>query len=119
MEARRVGFDHLAIALVAAGLAAPLVFVAGIAIGLTVAAAVVAGVIAGVALAIGLVRWLPAAADGALRGPAARILFCIVGLLAVARTAGLAIFMADTARPEQSVVWFDPLYIGNSCFSAY
>jgi hypothetical protein len=47
------------------------------------------------------------------------VLFCVVGLLAVARTAGLAVFMADTARPEQSVVWFDPFYIGHSCFSAY
>ena len=120
MDPRRARFDRFAIAFVAAGLVGPLIFVAGVAAGLAFAAAVGLGAVAAVALAVGLVRRLPSAVDGALGSrPVARILFCLVGLVAVARTAGLAAFMADPARPGQSVVWFDEFYIGHSCFSAY
>jgi hypothetical protein len=119
MSSLHARFDRCAIAFVAAGVAGPLIFVAFAAAGLSFAGAAIVGALAAVGLAIGLVRALPAAVDGALGRPVGRVLFCLVGLLAVGRTASLAVFMVDPGRSDQSVLWFDPFYVGHSCFSAY
>ncbi len=64
-------------------------------------------------------RRLPASLDGAsgARG-LGFYLWVFVGLIAVARTAGLALFMADPELAQASAYWFDEFYIRHNCFSA-
>lgn len=63
---------------------------------------------------------LPAAWDGiGNRRPVLSALWLLLALAALARTAALAMFMADPAHAALSAYGFDPFYIGHSCFSGY
>ena len=46
-------------------------------------------------------------------------LWLLVAALAVARLAGLALFMVDPTQAQFSPMWFDPFYLEHSCFSAW
>jgi hypothetical protein len=79
-----------------------------------------------VALGIGaagcqwVARQLPADWDGLFRTHWGWSLLCLlVALAALARTAGVAWYMADATHPQASVYWFDHFYRAHSCFSAY
>ena len=67
-----------------------------------------------------LARGLPRDWDGIRRGNGLICgLWIILALAALARTAGVAVFMADAAHPEASAMWFDDFYIQHNCFSAW
>lgn len=76
------------------------------------------------AIALGLspvlARRLPRALDGLLRAhPLLSVLWLALAALAVARIAGVALFMADPQQPQLSAIWYDPFYVNHSCFSSY
>jgi alpha-1,2-mannosyltransferase len=63
---------------------------------------------------------LPREFDGArAKRPALSALWVLLAAAALARFAGLALFMADPTHPEASAMWFDPFYVNHSCFSGY
>jgi hypothetical protein len=97
--------------LIAAGVAAlRLPGMVAIAIGLIVAAP----------LALWLAKRLPSAWDGIRRRrPLLSALWLLLALATLARTAGVAMFMADPAHAAVSAYGFDPFYTGHSCFSGY
>ena len=65
-------------------------------------------------------RRLPVDFDGSFgRRRALSALWLLVAALAVARLAGLALFMVDPTQPQLSPMWFDPFYLEHSCFSAW
>ncbi|ALN55895.1 membrane protein [Lysobacter enzymogenes] len=67
-----------------------------------------------------LARRLPAQWDGRRRGHGlAFALLALAALLAIARLLGVALYMADAGQSQFSAFWFDPFYIGHSCYSAY
>lgn len=67
-----------------------------------------------------LARRLPRGYDGLrIRRPVLCGLWLVLGLAAAARLWSLAWFMADPAQAQASVYWFDPFYVGHSCFSSY
>ena len=75
---------------------------------------------AAVACAPAIAQRLPRQFDGArATRPLLSALWLLLALAALARFAGLALFMADPTRPEASALWFDPFYVNHSCFSGY
>lgn len=75
-------------------------------------------------LAVPFWRWLalrlPTDWDGlAGRRPLLCALWLLLGLAAVARTGGVALFMADVEQAQLSAYPFDDFYIQHSCYSSY
>ena len=67
-----------------------------------------------------LARRLPAEWDGARRRhPLTSALWLLLALVALVRTGGLALYMADPTHAEASAYWFDAFYTRHNCFSAY
>lgn len=67
-----------------------------------------------------LARRLPREWDGQRKSHAlACAVLLAIGLLAIARMLGVAWYMGDASHPQASAFWFDPFYIGHSCYSAY
>ncbi|MYM91630.1 DUF2029 domain-containing protein [Rugamonas sp. FT82W] len=67
-----------------------------------------------------LARRLPAQFDGISNGRRLlSALWLLLALTALARTAGLGVYMADPQRPQASAIWFDPFYVNHSCLSGY
>ncbi|MQA18274.1 glycosyltransferase family 87 protein [Rugamonas rivuli] len=67
-----------------------------------------------------LARRLPVQFDGISNGRRLlSILWLLLALTALARTAGLGVYMADPQRPQASAIWFDPFYVNHSCLSGY
>lgn len=67
-----------------------------------------------------IARRLPTAWDGLRkRRPVLSLLWLGLALIALARTAGVTLFMIDTAEQAFSAFGFDPFYIGHSCYSGY
>lgn len=65
-----------------------------------------------------LARRLPAEWDGLSRAhPLWSALWLLVALAAIARTAGVALFMLDPAQAQASAYWFDEFYVRHNCFS--
>lgn len=110
---------HAAAALVLA-LGWPMLASALAGFGLSFAIALIVAAVPFAAAWLPLARRLPAHWDGQRRKHAlASVVLLVVGLLAIARTLGVAWYMADVKHPEFSAFWFDPFYIGHSCYSAY
>ncbi len=117
---RRSSFERLAVAGVMTAIVAPIIAVAGAGFGVPLRVGVL------VALALGAIscRWtarlLPHEWDGLYRKHRGwSVLWLIVGLAAVARTAGVCWFMADATHAQASVYWFDHFYTAHSCYSQY
>ncbi len=53
------------------------------------------------------------------RRPVVSTLWAVLALAALARTAGVALFMADPSHAAMSTYGFDAFYIGHSCYSGY
>lgn len=67
-----------------------------------------------------LARRLPVQFDGISNGRRLlSILWLLLALTALARTAGLGVYMADPQRPQASTIWFDQFYVNHSCLSGY
>lgn len=67
-----------------------------------------------------IARRLPAAWDGLRkRRPVLSLLWLGLASIALARTAGLTLFMIDASQQSLSTFGFDPFYIGHSCYSGY
>jgi hypothetical protein len=66
-----------------------------------------------------LARRLPPAWDGLARThPVLGALWLLLGLVAAARLAGVALFMVDVEQAQYSAYGFDEFYIRHNCFSA-
>ncbi len=77
-------------------------------------------VLASVPLALWTAKRLPREWDGVRsRRPVVSALWALLMLAALARTAGVALFMADPTLAPLSAFGFDPFYIGHSCYSGY
>lgn len=65
-------------------------------------------------------RRLPREWDGVrARRPVVAVLWTLLVFAALARTAGVALFMADPSHADVSTYGFDKFYIGHSCYSGY
>jgi len=63
---------------------------------------------------------LPEHFDGAFnRNRLMSLLWLILMVVAVARFAGVALYMVDEQQPQASAIWFDGFYQNHSCLSAY
>lgn len=115
----RVGVPHL-VAAIGVLLAAPIPAVLLALLGLPFGVAALVTGAAALASTPWLARRLPATLGELFAGRRALfVIWLAVGLLAVARLAGLAEFMADSSQDGHSALWFDGFYVGHSCFSAY
>ena len=120
MATRQFGLERVLVACVAMGLFAPVAGVALEVLGLG-AVATLAGTL--VLFAVGAFLLAPRVPESLVEILAGRrlalLLWCALGLLASFRMAGLAVFMADSAKPGLSAAWSEKFYIGHSCFSGY
>lgn len=83
-------------------------------------AAIAIGLLAAAPLSPWIARRLPQAWDGLCRRrPLLSALWLLLALATLARTAGVALFMADPSQAALSAFGFDPFYTGHSCFSGY
>lgn len=78
----------------------------------------------GLSIALGLLacprlaKRLPPDWDGAARAhPGLSALWLLLALAAIARTAGVALFMVDAQQAQASAYWFDEFYVRHNCFS--
>jgi len=112
--------ERWAVAAIMVALAAPLLAVAGSALGMPLGAGVLVALMIAVLACAEVAHRLPTALDGLRRQhPVWCGLWLLVGLAAVARTAGVAWFMADPEHAQSSAFWFDEFYIRHNCASAY
>lgn len=121
MTAReRISAERWAIAAFIGAIAACLAVPATVALRIPPAFGVPIGLLAGIACAFAAAPRLPTAWDGALvRHRWLCGLWLLLALFALARTAGVALFMADANQPWASAMWFDDFYIRHNCFSAW
>ena len=116
----RVSPERWVVAGLAIALLAPVVAVAGVALGLRLDVSVLVAVVLGMAVVPSLARRLPREWDELRRTHAAWCAaWLVVAVLAALRSAGVAWFMADPQHAQSSAFWFDPFYVGHSCYSAY
>jgi Glycosyltransferase family 87 len=108
---------------VAAGivtLAALIIAVAGVAFGVPLPVGLLLVLIAGLIWCGWIARCLPREWDGLHRSHIGwSILLAAVGIAAVARTAGVAWFMANPTHTRAAMYWFDHFYTAHSCYSGY
>ncbi len=110
---RRVGASFLALLVGLIAGVATSVAVSSLAVQAVVVLAVAALLVAPIA------RRVPTDFDGAFRRHRLlSALWLAIALLAAARVAGLAMYMADANHPQASPMWFDSEYVNHSCFSA-
>lgn len=65
-----------------------------------------------------LARRLPREWDGLRRAhPGWSALWLLIAVAAIARTAGVALFMVDANQAQASAYWFDEFYVRHNCFS--
>src|SRR5450755_4768644 len=115
----RVSPERWIVAGLLVGLAVPIVAVGGFALGVPLRIGVLVALALGVSLCAWIARALPREWDGARRTHTVwSILFLVVGLAAVARTAGVAWFIADPTHTQATVYWFDKFFLGHNCYSA-
>jgi hypothetical protein len=101
-------------------LVATLVAVAGVAFRIPLLMGLIFALGIGAIACRWLARKLPAQWDGLhSRHQAWTLLWLLLAAAALARTAGVAWYMADATHPQASVYWFDHFYRAHSCFSGY
>ncbi|MEQ1513146.1 MAG: glycosyltransferase family 87 protein [Lysobacteraceae bacterium] len=67
-----------------------------------------------------IAKRLPEALDiTGKRHPVLSVLWLLLALATLARTVGVALFMADPDQAQISAFWFDDFYTNHSCFSGY
>lgn len=116
----RVSPERWVVAGLAIALLAPVVAVAGVALGLRLDVSALVAAVLGMAVVPSLARRLPREWDELRRTHAAWCAaWLVVAVLAALRSAGVAWFMADPQHAQSSAFWFDPFYVGHSCYSAY
>jgi len=116
----RISPERWTVAALIAVLAALIAAVAGVAFGASLRVSLPVALLLGLNSCAWVARRLPREWDGARRAHTAwSILFLVVALAALARTAGVAWFMADATHPQASVYWFDRFYKAHSCYSGY
>ncbi|MEI2453377.1 glycosyltransferase family 87 protein [Lysobacter firmicutimachus] len=119
-DSRPPGAGRWAIAALALGLAAPMLATGLAGFGLRPALALAVAVLALAAAGAPLARRLPRQWDTAFaRRPLAALLLAAIAVLAVLRLSGVALYLADAEQAQFSAFWFDPFYIGHSCYSGY
>ncbi|MBW8807561.1 MAG: DUF2029 domain-containing protein [Lysobacter sp.] len=118
--AAKISVERSVVAALTVALAWPMLASALAGFGLSFAVALIVAAVPFAAAWLPLARRLPKQWDGQRRshGLASAVLL-VVGVLAIARLLGVAWYMADVKHPEFSAFWFDPFYIGHSCYSAY
>lgn len=121
LDADRISVERWIIAALLAGLLAMLPAVAAAAFVPVAYAPPVALAIALLLAAIATPRFarrLPREWDGLRYAhPWLSALWLLVALIAIARTAGVALFMVDPAQAQASAYWFDEFYVRHNCFS--
>lgn len=116
----RISAERWIIAALAGAVAACLAAPATAALRLPLAFGIPYAIIAGIACTLAIAPRLAKILDGALaRHPRLCALWLAFAVLAVVRTAGVALFMADPNLPQASAMWFDDFYIRHNCFSAW
>ncbi|HEX3682340.1 MAG TPA: glycosyltransferase family 87 protein [Bryobacteraceae bacterium] len=116
----RISLERWTVAALVAVLAALIAAVAGVAFGAPLRVSLPVALVLGLSSCAWIARRLPREWDGARRThTASSLLFLVVALAALARTAGVAWFMADASHPQASVYWFDRFYKAHSCYSGY
>lgn len=108
--------DRFSIALVYGGIGVPVVAALFGAFGFVPAAAFVLAIVAMAAVMPFALRPLRALAPFST---AARIAFLAIGVVAIARVTGTAVFMLDASKPGFSAMFYDPFYFHHNCFSAW
>ncbi len=99
---------------------AMLLAVAGTAFGAPLTPSAIVSALLCAALCPWIARKLPAQLDDAPRAhPVLSLFWLLLALVTLARTAGVALFMADPAQAQASAYWFDEFYTYHSCFSGY
>lgn len=99
---------------------AMLLAVAGTAFGAPLVPSAIVAALLCAALCPWIAKKLPAQLDGAPRAhPVLSLFWLLLALATLARTAGVALFMADPTLTDASAFWFDEFYTYHSCFSGY
>jgi len=116
----RISLERWSVAALIVVLAALLAAVAAVAFGVPLRVGMLVALVLALSLCAWIARRLPREWDGIRRKHRVwSILFLVVALAAVARTAGVAWFMADATHPQAAVYTFDPFYTAHSCYSGY
>lgn len=103
-----------------AAMSATLLAVAGTAFGASLMASSIAAALLCAACCPWVARRLPEALDSTRRQhPVMSLLWLLLALATLARTIGVALFMADPDQAQISAFWFDDFYTHHSCFSGY
>ncbi|MBX9400672.1 DUF2029 domain-containing protein [Lysobacter sp. BMK333-48F3] len=114
------GAGRWAVAALALALPAPLLAaaLAGFGLDLGLAAPLAAAALA--AACLPLARRLPVQWDRSFsHRPLAALALAAMAVLAVLRLSGVALYLADAEQAQFSAFWFDPFYVGHSCYSGY
>lgn len=108
------------VAALLAAMAAILLAVAGAAFSASLMASTIAAALLCAASCPWIAKRLPEALDAARRQhPVLSLLWLLLALATLARTVGVALFMADPDQAQMSAYWFDRFYTLHSCFSGY
>ena len=120
INSTRPGLEQICIAAVPAGVGAALVYTVLAGLGVPYAIALVLSIALAAAGGLWLAGRMPDELDGALRRHTLlAIIWCAVGVGAIAATARVATFMADESRVENSIYPFDDFFVHHSCLSAH
>jgi len=112
--------ERLVVAAMMTAIAALILAVAGVAVGVPLAVSMLVSFGLGASSCSWIARRLPREWDGLRRTHRGWcLLWLLLALAAVARTAGVAWFMADPTHAQASVYWFDGFYRSHSCYSQY
>ena len=115
-----ISLERGTVAALLMALVSMLVAVAGVAFRIPLVIGLIVALGVGAIACPWVARRLPAQWDGLhSRHPAWTLLWLLVAGAALARTAGVAWYMAEATHPQASVYWFDHFYRAHSCFSAY
>jgi hypothetical protein len=115
-----ISLERWSVAALIVMLAAPLAAVAGVAFGVPLRVGLLVALVLALSSCGWIARRLPREWDGMrLTHRVWSTLFLLVALAAVARTAGVAWFMADANHPQSAAYRFDPFYTAHSCYSGY
>jgi hypothetical protein len=120
VDSHSISYARWAVGALLGAMIAMLLAVAGTAFGVPLIPSTLGSALLCSALCPWIARRLPVELDTARRQhPVLSLFWLLLALATLARTAGVALFMADPKLWQASAFWFDKFYTYHSCFSGY